>query len=185
MKEASKKNKIKIEAETNSKPKIPKELKSIEKKTKMDLYVKALEDLSFEINNAYFRTPYNRCPNCNKGFNNVLAYFGCNGSDTIGNLKGFNATINDIIAWSSQTYKGLSIVESKNNGVFKIATKPFNTPRKEPAVIERLVLPSMYRQVVEEMVAYLEEEKKDEDMDMSKIGKGEYPSAIKRKLQNT
>lgn len=182
-----KKEAIKIEAEQNSEITIPKENLSIQEKKmySTENLIKAMEDLSLYVNNAYFRTPYNRCPNCNKGFNNILAHFGTKGKNTIGNLKGFNATIGDVIAWSSPTYKGLSIVKAKNNGVFELETSPFEKPRKEPAVIERLVVPSLYRTILGEMAEYLENEYKDEDTVLVAIGKRDYPDVIRKKLQKS
>lgn len=187
MEKENKKRAKKIEMEVNSEPKVVKEDLAIqEKKTyTMENLVRAIEDLSVEINNAYFRTPYNRCPNCNKGNNNILAHFGILGKNKIGNLKGFNATIGDVIAWSSSTYKGLSVIKEKYNGTFTLETSPFDIPRKEPAVVERLVIPSLYRPVIGKMAMYLTYGIQDENITLVKIGNGEYPDVIKAKLRKS
>ena len=176
----------KLEAEKGSEPKIVAEdnavKEEVKKKYSSQHLIEAIEDVSIEVNNAYFRTPYNRCPNCNKGNNAVMGHFGLDGNNKLGNLKGFQATIGDVIAWSSDTYKGLSIVKGKENGVFELETSPFDTPRKEPAVIERMVVPSALRPIIGEMATYLANKELYNDVELVKIGKREYPNAIKRKL---
>ena len=84
-----------------------------------------------------------------------MAHFGFGGANKIGNLRGFNATIGDVIAWYADTYKGLSIIKDKNNGVYELETAPFNVARKEPAVIERMIVPSIYRTIIGEMAEYV------------------------------
>lgn len=175
----------KFEAEKGSELKETKEqtaIKEDKKKYSTEQLVKAIEDVSVEINNAYFRTPYNRCPDCNKGNNTILAYFGIGGANKIGNLQGFQATIGDVIAWSADTYKGLSIVKGKNNGVFELETSPFVTARKEPAVIERMIVPTKFRPVIGLMAEYLANPDLYDGAELVKIGNGEYPDVIKSKL---
>ena len=174
----------KFEAEIGSELKEVKEQTAIRDKKKYtpEQLVKAIEDVSIQINNAYFRTPYNRCPDCNKGNNTVMAHFGFGGANKLGNLRGFNATIGDVIAWSADTYKGLSIIKDKNNGVYELETAPFNVARKEPAVIERMIVPSIYRPIIGEMAEYLANPDLYEDAELVKIGNGEYPDVIGKKL---
>lgn len=175
----------KFEAEKNAELKEVKEetaIQSPKKKYSAEQLVKAIEDVSVEINNAYFRTPYNRCPDCNKGNNTILAYFGIGGANKIGNLKGFQATKGDVIAWSADTYKGLSIVKSKDNGIFELETAPFIAARKEPAVIERMIVPEKFRSVIGLMAEYLANPDLYEGAELVTIGKGEYPDVIKSKL---
>lgn len=174
----------KLEAEIGAEPKEVKEdnaVKTSKKKYLSEHLVKAIEDVSVEINNAYFRTPYNRCPHCHKGNNSVMAHFGANGANKIGNLRGFQATIGDVIAWSSDHYKGLSVVQGKLNGVFELATAPFDKFIKEPAVIERMVVPQKYRPVIGKMATYLANPDLYEG-ELVKIGNGEYPNAFKEEL---
>lgn len=175
----------KFEAEKGSELKETKEqtaIKENKKKYTAEQLVKAIEDVSVEINNAYFRTPYNRCPDCNKGNNTIMAYFGFGGANKIGNLQGFQATIGDVIAWSADTYKGLSIVKDKFNGVFELETAPFVTARKEPAIIERMVVPQKFRHVIGLMAEYLTNPDLYKNEVLVKIGKGEYPDVIKAEL---
>lgn len=147
-------------------------------------FISAVYDLSLELNNPYFKTPFVRCPNCNEGNNSVVVEFGVGAPNKIGNLKGFQATIGDIISWNSRTYKGLSIIKTKENGVFGLATAHFKNRRKESAVVERMIIPQKYRPIIGEMATYLA------NMDavvysksrLLKIGEGKYPYAIKKKL---
>lgn len=180
----TKKRGKKFEAEIGAEPKFVAEDTAIREKKKYtpEQLVKAIEDMSVEINNAYFRTPYNRCPDCNKGQNAVMGHFGLAGANKIGNLKGFQATIGDVIAWNSDTYKGLSIVKDKNNGVFELETSPFHTPRKEPAVIERMVVPEKYRPVIRLMAEFIANPDLEDGQELVKIGNGEYPDVIKGQL---
>jgi len=175
----------KFEAEIGAEPKEVAEQTAIKEKKKytIEQLITAVEDVSVEINNAYFRTPYNRCPDCNKGNNTVLAYFGEGGTNKIGNLRNFQATIGDLIAWSSQTYKGLSFVKDKQNGTFILETSPFVVARKEPAVIEKMLVPSVYRPAIGLMAEYLANPDLYENAELVKIGNGEYPDVIKRQLQ--
>lgn len=173
----------KIEAELNADLKEVKEDVAIKEKKSYSIesLVIAINDLSLELNNPYFKAPFNRCPDCNKGNNTILAHFGVNGKNKIGNLKGFQATIGDVIAWYGQTYKGISIVKGKNNGVFELETSPFEIARKEPAVVERMVIPEKYRSILGEMATYLS----NKDLykgDLTTIGEGEYPNVIRTKL---
>lgn len=178
----TKKRGKKFEAEIGAEPKVVAEDKAIKDKKKYtpEHLVKAIEDVSVEVNNAYFRTPYNRCPDCNKGNNTIMGHFGLDGANKLGNLKNFQATKGDVIVWSSDTYKGLSIVKGKNNGVFELETSPFDVPRKEPAVIERLLVPQKYRHIIGLMAEFLANPHECEEM--AKIGKGDYPDVIKRQL---
>lgn len=182
-KKTTKKGK-KFEAEIGSELKETKEQTAIKVKKKytVEQLVKAIEDVSVEINNAYFRTPYNRCPDCNKGDNTVMAHFGFGGANKLGNLRSFNATIGDVIAWSADTYKGISIIKAKNNGVYELETAPFTVARKEPAVIEKMVVPSKFRLVIGEMAEFLANPDMYVEVELVKIGNGEYPNVIKTKL---
>lgn len=182
-KKTTKKGK-KFEAEIGSELKEVKEQTSIKTKKNYttEQLVKAIEDVSVEINNAYFRTPYNRCPDCNKGNNAIMAHFGYGGANKIGNLRGFNATVGDVIAWSANTYKGISIIKSKNNGIYELETAPFLVARKEPAVVERMVVPSKFRPVIGEMAEFLANPDMYGEVELVKIGNGEYPDVIKAKL---
>lgn len=175
----------KFEAEKGSELKTVAEdeaIKTDKKKYTTEQLIKVIEDVSLEVNNAYFRTPYNRCPDCNKGNNTVMAYFGEDGASKIGNLRGFQATIGDLIAWSSLTYKGLSFVKSKLNGVFELETSPFLVARREPAVIEKMLIPAKYRPIIGQMAEYLANPDLYADEELVKIGNGEYPNAIKTQL---
>lgn len=177
----------KIEAERGAEPQIVAEDKAVKEEKKYEIVhlVAAIEDLALEIDNAFFKHPFKRCPDCaKKGNNTVLAYFGVNGNNKIGNLKGFDATNGDLISWYSETYKGISFVKSKDNGVFELETSPFNIPRKEPAVVERMVIPSKYRPILGEMANYLAKPLSAgcETMVLAKIGGGYYPDVIAKKL---
>lgn len=176
----------KLEAEIGAEPKVVAEEKAIkEKKTYSQVaLINAIEDLALKIDNAFFKHPFKRCPDCNKKSNNtVLAYFNCGGKNKIGNLKGFDATIGDVISWYSDSYKGISIVKGKNNGVFELETEPFDVPRKEAAVIERMVIPSMYRPIIGEMAEFLSQDLVITDFEnYTEIGKRIYPNAIAEKL---
>lgn len=145
-------------------------------------FVAAVSDLALHVNNAYFRSPFVKCPDCNKGNNAVMAHFGHGGDNKIGNLKGFQATIGDIISWKSDSHVGLSVVKSKENGVFGLETSHFGVMRKEPAVIERLIIPSKYRPILGQMATYLANKENSEVKDLVKIGEREYPSAIAKEL---
>lgn len=142
----------------------------------------AINDLALHIDNAYFRSPFNRCPDCNKGNNSVLAYFGDGATNKIGNLKGFQATIGDIMSWNSPTYKGLSIIKSKSNGIFELETACFDRPCREPAIIERMVVPNMYRPIIGEMATYLTNIDCFKSKKTVKVGEREYPVDIIKKL---
>ena len=179
--------KVKFEAEKGAEPKQVKEMTAVKEKIKYspEMLVSAIEDVALEVNNAYFRHPFKKCPSCYKNsLNAVLAHFGAGGKNKIGNLKGFQATIGDVIAWTSDSYKGMSIVKGKNNGVFELETSPFEIPRKEAAIIERVVIPEKYRNVIAKMADYkagnlLEGWSGEETVT---IGKGEYPNVIKEEL---
>lgn len=145
-------------------------------------FIMAVLDLASHVNNAYFRTPFNKCPDCNKGNNAVMAHFGASGNNKIGNLSGFQATIGDIISWNSSTFKGISVVKSKQNGVFELETSPFNEARKEPAIIERLVVPAKYRPILGDMAKYLANKDILDVKKLTQIGEREYPNAIAKKL---
>lgn len=145
-------------------------------------FVAAVNDLALHVNNAYFRTPFSKCPDCNKGNNSVMAHFGDGGANKIGNLKGFQATIGDIVSWKSDSHIGLSVVNSKENGVFGFETSHFGVMRKEPAVIERLIIPSKYRPILGKMATYLANKDKIEVKKLVKIGEREYPNAIAKEL---
>ena len=179
----------KITMEKNSK-----ESGALEDVSAMDLveysatdFVVAVNDLSKHVNNAYFKTPYSRCPDCNKGNNTVMAHFGKGGPSNIGNLSGFQATVGDVIGWNSTTYNGLSLVKSKENGTFGLESAFFAQERKEPAVVERIIIPSKYRPIIGKMAVYLAN--KDNVMyrnvETIKIGEGEYPNVIEKELQNS
>lgn len=144
----------------------------------------AVNDLSLLVNNAYFRTPFARCPDCNKGMNTIMAHFGKGAANKIGNLIGFQATIGDVIAWNSPTFKGLSVVKTKDNGVFGLETFGFTPERKEPAVIEKIIIPSKYRPLIGKMATYLANKNSPEyaEVELVKIGESEYPIAIKKEL---
>lgn len=144
----------------------------------------AAYDLSLELNNPYFKAPFIRCPNCNKGSNAVMVHFGQGGDNKIGNLKGFQATIGDIIAWNSDNFKGLSIVKSKDNGVFGLETSHFEVSRIEPAVIEKMIVPEKYRKMLGQMATFLANKKAAifKDVELVKIGESEYPCAIREQL---
>lgn len=180
----SKKRGKKIEAERGAEPQIVKEDEAIkeEKKYEVSHLIMAIEDLSIKVNNAYFKAPFNRCPDCNKGNNTIMAHFGVGGANKIGNLAGFQATIGDVIGWSGNTYKGISIVKGKMNGVFELETAPFDVPRKEPAVVERMVVPSIYRPILGEMAEFLASGVDAEGEDFVEIGKRKYPNVIAEKL---
>lgn len=146
-------------------------------------YFQALQDLSIEVNNAYFRLSFIRCPECNKKSNSaIMAHFGMNKKNTIGNLKGFSATIGDIISWFSDTYRGVSRVVGKSNGVYELEDVEFDIPRKEIAVIEKIIIPSKYLPIIEEMAMFLSYPFVSDENELAKIGNGEYPSVIKSKL---
>lgn len=178
---------VKFEAEKGAEPKQVKEITAIKEKIKYSpgMLVAAIEDVALEVDNAYFRHPFKKCPSCYKeGMNSVLAHFGLGGKNKIGNLKGFQATIGDVIAWTSDTYKGMSIVKSKNNGVFELETSPFEIPRRESAVVERIVIPEKYRSVIGKMADYRAGNLPEgwSGVTVAVIGKGEYPSVIKEEL---
>jgi hypothetical protein len=147
-------------------------------------FITAVYDLSLELNNPYFKAPFIRCPNCDKGSNAIMAYFGDGGDNKIGNLKGFQATIGDIIAWNSNSFKGLSVVKTRDNGIFGLETSHFEVSRKEPAVIEKMIVPDKYRSLLGEMATFLAN--KDnvvfKDAKLVRIGESEYPIAIKEQL---
>ena len=147
-------------------------------------FVTAVYDLSLELNNPYFKAPFVRCPNCDKGSNAIMAHFGEGGDNKIGNLKGFQATIGDIIAWNSNSFKGLSVVKTRDNGIFGLETSHFEVSRKEPAVIEKMIVPEKYRALLGEMATF--SANKDnvmfKDVELVKIGESEYPIAIKKQL---
>lgn len=179
----TKKNRKKIEVEIGSEPKIVAEdvaIKDKKKYTKREL-VQAITDVSLYIDNAYFRTPFKRCPKCFDS-STIMAHFGINGKNTIGNLKGFSATIGDVIAWSSRTYKGLSIVKSKLNGVYELETDCFDVELKEPAIVELMLVPSKLKPVIEEMATYLTNKDLYENEELVRIGDEDYPDVIRRKL---
>lgn len=154
------------------------------KKYTQTQFVTAVYDLSLELNNPYFKAPFVRCPNCDKGDNAIMAHFGDGGDNKIGNLKGFQATIGDIIAWNSNSFKGLSVIKTRDNGIFGLETSHFEVSRKEPAVIEKMIVPEKYRALLGEMATFLAN--KDnvifKDAELIKIGESEYPIAIKEKL---
>jgi hypothetical protein len=172
------------EAKKKTKNKIITEKEQTRKKFGMGEFLVAACDLSIQLDNPYFKTPYNRCPDCNKGNNSALVYFGVAGKNKIGNLKKFNATVGDLISWNSDTYKGLSVIKSKENGVYELETSPFDTPRMEPAVVERMVIPTKYREAIDEMADYLANIGIDMQIikAFSKIGDREYPDVIAKKL---
>lgn len=147
-------------------------------------FITAIYDLSLELDNPYFKTPFNRCADCNKSNGTVMVHFGCGSDNKIGNLKGFQATIGDIIAWNSNNFKGLSIVKSKDNGIFGLETSHFEAEIKEPAVIERMVIPNKYRALLGEMATYLANKTSPlfKGVELIKIGESEYPIAIKGQL---
>lgn len=146
-------------------------------------YFQALQDLSIEVNNAYFRLPFVRCPECNKKSNSaIMAHFGISKKNTIGNLKGFSATIGDIISWFSDSYRGVSRVIGKANGVYELEDVEFDIPRKEIAIVEKMIIPSKYLPVIEEMATFLSYPFVSDENELVKIGNGEYPSVIKSKL---
>lgn len=148
----------------------------------LENFLSAVMDLSLAVNNAYFKAPFVRCPSCNQGNNAIMAHFGHGGSNKIGNLKGLQASIGDIIAWHSDSFSGISIVKSKDNGVFGLESNHFDKPRKEPAVIERLIVPQKYRPILGKMALYLSNKEKYKNVKLSRIGQGEYPSAIAKEL---
>lgn len=167
----------KITTEKGKEPQIVAEDNAIKieenkKKYNIEHYLQAIEDLSVMVNNAYFKMPYNRCPKCNQGNNTIMAKFGIDGANTIGNLNGFNATVGDIIAWYGYTQKGLSMVVGKNNGVYKLATSHFERRIDEPAVVEMIVVPSKYKDLLDKMALYRAVTPNFE----------EYPDVIKRQL---
>lgn len=145
-------------------------------------FIAAVSDLALHVNNAYFRTPFTKCPDCNKGNNAIMAHFGDGGANKIGNLKGFQATIGDIISWKSDNHIGISVVKSKENGVFGLETSHFGVMRKEPAVIEKLIVPSKYRPILGKMAVYLANKDEISAEKLVKIGEREYPSAIAKEL---
>lgn len=179
--------KVKFEAEKGAEPKQVEEMTAVREKIKYspEMLVSAIEDVALEVNNAYFRHPFKKCPSCYKNsLNAVLAHFGAGGKNKIGNLKGFQATVGDVIAWTSDSYKGMSIVKGKNNGVFELETNPFEIPRKEAAIIERVIIPEKYRNVIAKMADYkagnlLEGWAGEATV---AIGRGEYPNVIKEEL---
>lgn len=179
--------KVKFEAEKGAELKQVEEITAVREKIKYspEMLVSAIEDVALEVNNAYFRHPFKKCPSCYKNsLNAVLAHFGAGGKNKIGNLKGFQATVGDVIAWTSDSYKGMSIVKGKNNGVFELETSPFEIPRKEAAIVERVVIPEKYRNVIAKMTDYkagnLPEGWAGEAT--VAIGRGEYPNVIKEEL---
>ena len=182
-----KKNKrIKVAAEKGFQPEVEKEDEAItiepEKKNYgVEQLLIAITDLSLKINNAYFKAPFYRCPNCNKSATTLL-YFGEGGANKIGNLKGFNATVHDLIAWKSPSYEGISFVKSKDNGVFELETSPFKVAKKEPGIIERMVIPEMYRPILGEMAAFLAEGHTGGETDVTLIGDNWYPYAIAQRI---
>ena len=180
-----KKKKIrkKFEAEIGAEPKIVAEdvaIRDKKKYTSTEL-VRAITDVSLYIDNAYFRTPFKRCPKCFDS-STIMAHFGIKGKNTIGNLRGFSATIGDVIAWSSRTYKGLSIVKSKLNGIYELETECFDKELKEPAIVELMLVPSKLKPVIEEMATYLANKDLYEGVELVKIGDEEYPNAFREKL---
>ena len=181
------KDKVKFEAEKGAEPKkVAEQIAVKEKKVyNPEQLVQAIEDLALEVDNAYFRHPFNKCPSCYKtSLNAVLCQFGQSGANKIGGLRGFDATIGDVIAWTSEHYKGMSIVKGKNNGVYELVTSPFTEPHLESAIIERVVIPEKYRKPLAEMAYYLAGHFPEgrEDATTATIGKGEYPNVIKEQL---
>lgn len=179
------KGKVKFEAEKGAEPTVVAEQKAVKKKPSYnpEQLVNAIEDLALEIDNAYFRHPYKKCPSCYKtSLNAVLVHFGTLAPNKLGILKNFDATIGDIIAWTSEHFKGMSIVKGKNNGVFELETSPFIEPHIESAIIERVVVPEKYRSIIGQMAEFIASGKDDYEGELVKIGKGEYPNAIKGQL---
>ena len=179
------KEKVKFEAEKGAEPKVVAEQKAIKPKVAYnpEHLVNAIEDLALEIDNPYFRHPFKKCPTCYKdGFNSVLIHFGTLRPNKLGVLDGFEATIGDVIAWTSEHFKGMSIVKGKNNGVYELETSPFVEPHIESAVVERIVIPEKYRHILGQMAQFLALNKDVYKGELVKIGKGEYPSAIKEQL---
>jgi len=176
--------KEKISLEKNSEPEIVKEDLAILKLKdyKVEHYLNAVLDLSEHVDNVYFKAPFQRCPGCHKSGSAVMAHFGQGGSNKIGNLKGFDATIGDVIGWSSSSYNGISIVKSKDNGVFMLESEHFSLDRKEPAVIEKLLIPEKFVPILTQMAIYLANAKKYKKTDLVKIGQREYPSVIAEQL---
>ena len=174
----------KITTEKGSEPTVVKEENGIRelKPYSQNELALAINDLALHIDNAYFRSPFNRCPDCNKGNNIILAYFGEEGINKIGNLKGFQATTGDVMSWNSPTYKGLSLIKSKNNGTFELETACFNKPCKEPAIIEKMVVPNKYRPIISEMATYLANIDYFKTKKTKKIGEREYSVDIIKKL---
>ena len=111
-----------------------------------------------------------------------MAHFGIKGKNTIGNLKGFIATIGDVIAWNSRTYKGLSIVKSKLNGIYELETECFDKELKEPAIVELMLVPNKLKPIIEEMATYLANKDLYKGVELVKIGDEEYPNAFREKL---
>lgn len=179
------KGNLKFEAEKGAEPKIVAEQKAIKKTIAYNPahLVNAIEDLALEVDNAYFRHPYKKCPSCYKtSLNAVLVHFGTFKPNKLGTLKNFDATIGDVISWTSEHFKGMSIVKGKNNGIYELETSPFTEPHIESAIIERIVIPEKYRSIIGEMAKFIAEEKENYKGKLVKIGKGEYPSDIKEKL---
>lgn len=179
------KEKVKFEAEKGAEPIVVAEQKAIKKKPSYnpEQFVNAIEDLALEVDNAYFRHPYKKCPSCYKNsLNAVLVHFGTIAPNKLGKLKNFDATIGDIIAWTSEHFKGMSIVKSKNNGTFELETKPFAEPHIESAIIERVVIPEKYRSIIGQMAEFIASNKEEYKGELVKIGKGEYPNVIKEQL---
>lgn len=179
----TRKNRKKFEAEIGSEPKIVAEdvaIRDKKKYTSKEL-VRAITDVSLSVDNAYFRTPFKRCPKCFDS-STIMAHFGVKGKNTIGNLKGFSATIGDVIAWSSRSYKGLSIVKGKLNGVYELETECFDKELKEPAIVELMLVPNKLKPVIEEMATYLANKDLYEGEELVKIGEEEYPNAFRTKL---
>ena len=54
--------------------------------------------------------------------------------------------------------------------------------RKEPAVIEKLIVPSKYRPILGKMAVYLANKDEISAEKLVKIGEREYPSAIAKEL---
>ena len=176
----------KIQMEKNSKPKmVAEELAEVHlKKYSPEDFAVAVNDLSIKIDNAYFRTPYARCKDCDKGNNTIMAHFGIGGSNKIGNLSGFQATVGDVIAWKSRTFEGLSVIKTKDNGIFGLETSSFPAARKEPAVVEKVLIPTRLRPIIGEMAMYLANKDSPvfNNTELAIIGEREYPVDIAGKL---
>lgn len=154
----------------------------IKKKYSQIHLITAINDLALKINNAYFRSPFIKCPSCSKN-STILAHFGEGGADKIGNLKKFDVTKGDVISWKSDSFTGISIIKDKNNGVLQLETAPFETPRKEPAVVERLIIPEKYRSLLGEMAQFLADTEGFEHYaEGSEIGEHIYPDVITKRI---